>query len=100
MQIEFPDCWDGVNLDGLHHRAHMAFNADGVCPSTHPVPVPAIMMMVQYPHARDGRLLRLSSGTTDTAHGDFFNTWDQPVLENLVRRCLNALVRCGETGSG
>ncbi len=43
MDIFFPSCWDGVNLDSSDHRSHMAYpvSAGGVtsCPSTHAVPV-------------------------------------------------------------
>ncbi len=40
-QVNFPPCWDGVNLDSTSHQSHMAWPSGGVdggeCPSTHPV---------------------------------------------------------------
>lgn len=41
-QVNFPSCWDGVNLDSPDHKSHMAFasggpNGGGDCPASHPV---------------------------------------------------------------
>jgi hypothetical protein len=46
---------------------------------------------------QDARGFVLSSGEPATAHGDFWNTWDQAELERLVARCLGitAVVHCG-----
>lgn len=43
-QINFPSCWDGVNLY-LENDAHVAYTSGidyGVCPPTHPVPIPGL----------------------------------------------------------
>lgn len=40
LEIMFPSCWDGKNLDSLDHKSHMAYPdlvGDGNCPKTHPV---------------------------------------------------------------
>jgi hypothetical protein len=42
-----------------------------------------------------GLALSLSSGPYFTMHSDFWNTWQQPRLDQLVTECLNADVRCG-----
>ena len=39
LQIRFPDCWDGRNLDSADHKSHMAYTVGGGCPSNYPVPV-------------------------------------------------------------
>jgi hypothetical protein len=31
----------------------------------------------------------LSSGDASTMHADFWNTWNQAMLEHLVQRCIN-----------
>ncbi len=31
----------------------------------------------------------LSSGAASTMHADFFNAWDQALLEDLVATCIN-----------
>lgn len=40
LQVFFPSCWNGKDLDSADHKSHMAY-PDGVdsgkCPSTHPV---------------------------------------------------------------
>jgi hypothetical protein len=39
--------------------------------------------------------LSLSSGSIDSAHADFWNTWDQDKLEREVALCLNRDLVCG-----
>jgi hypothetical protein len=99
LHIRFPSCWDGMSLDSADHRSHMAYAVRGSCPSTHPVPVPAIELIYRYRSAAGTpgvqQQLALSSGGQLSAHGDFFNAWRPGALERLVDRCLNALVRCG-----
>jgi hypothetical protein len=39
LQVAFPMCWNGVDLDSADHRSHMAYPSlmdNGVCPPTHP----------------------------------------------------------------
>ena len=43
LHIRFPECWDGRNIDSADHKSHMAYSRAGVCPSTHPISVPAAM---------------------------------------------------------
>ena len=86
--IKFPECWDGVSTDSPDHISHMATATGQGCPSSHPVRVPALTMVVRYPiQSLSGRML--SSGPLSTMHADFWNTWHQPSLEALVDRCLN-----------
>ena len=75
----------------------MAYSVDGRCPRSHPVAVPALSLVYQYP-PHDGTLA-LSSGSIYSAHADFLNAWDEDALKGLVTRCLNALRPCG-TGTG
>jgi hypothetical protein len=99
MRVMFPDCWDGSNLDSDDHTSHMAFAVRGACPSSHPVPVPAISVNVHYPS--DGGDIVLGSPDMPVApHADFFNAWDQPTLERLVKVCLNAGQHCGQHPPG
>lgn len=100
MRISFPDCWDGANIDSPDHKSHLAYSVRGRCPAAHPVPLPRLRLGVHYPGSNGGRDVTLSSGGPDTAHADFFNAWDQPTLDRLVRDCINAGVRCGARGQG
>ena len=97
LRITFPFCWDGVNLDSVDHRSHVAFGSSrGGCPASHPIAMPRLAINVRFA-TKDARGYLLSSGAPSTAHGDFWNTWDQVALEELVQRCLGATARrfCG-----
>lgn len=94
LRHRFPDCWNGRDLVSDDHTGHMAFSVRGSCPSSHAVPVPALSVNVHYP--TDGGDVVLGMPDAPVApHADFFNAWDQPTLERLVRVCLNAGVHCG-----
>ncbi|KAF2262919.1 hypothetical protein CC78DRAFT_466973 [Lojkania enalia] len=42
VNIRFPTCWDGVNVDSPDHQSHTAYPSGGRCPSTHPVTIPQV----------------------------------------------------------
>lgn len=100
MVVEFPQCWDGKNLDSADHVSHMAYPSNGKCPSTHPVPIPAVSYNVLYP-VRDVKGWHLSSDMYDqskpggfSAHGDWFEGWDPAVSKAFVKNCVNKAVDC------
>jgi Domain of unknown function (DUF1996) len=102
-QVQFPDCWDGANLDSSNHRSHMAYARDATsnapaatCPSTHPVQLPQMTIDISYATAI--RPLRLSSGDHNTLHSDFFNGCEPTRLQFLVDYCLNGFRRCDSGG--
>jgi len=109
MGIDFPQCWDGVNLDSPDHKSHMAnpvnvkANNTGNCPSTHPVAIPQIAFQVLYQVRVTGetKYWRLSSDAYDatkpagfSGHGDWFNGWKQDIVEVWVKNCDNAQKDC------
>jgi hypothetical protein len=82
MQVFFPMCWDGINVDSPDHRAHMAYPINqfntGDCPATHPVRLPALFFEAFYavdkfPHGTGRQPFVLSNGdpTGYGFHGDF-----------------------------
>lgn len=103
LRIQFPDCWDGRNLDSVDHKSHMAYSirlrgaAYRTCPATHPVPVPALVLNVRYPITTNAGLV-LSSGGIYSGHADFFNAWNQAELARLTQQCINAAIHCGAKG--
>ncbi len=99
MRILFPDCWNGTDLDSADHKSHMAYSTRGVCPAGYPVPIAQLTLNVKYP-TTGGTGVTLASGPFYTAHADFFNAWDQTVLDSLVRDCINADIHCGARGTG
>lgn len=88
LHVNFPNCWDGERLDSPNHKSHMAYSADGACPRSHPVEVPALTQVVYY-GASGGPMSQLSSVGQFSGHADFVNAWHQPTLERLVDRYLN-----------
>jgi hypothetical protein len=100
MTVEFPQCWDGVNLDSTDHASHMAYPREGSCPSTHPVAIPAVTFNVQYA-LRDTTGWRLSSDMYAddlpgglSAHADWFEGWEPDVSDTFVKDCVNAGLDC------
>ena len=97
IDITFPDCWDGKNLDVAGHRTHMHYSSNGKCPSSHPVSVPQLIFAVAYPVHGDASKLQLASGGLMTGHADFINAWDQEKLEEEVALCIGRDIVCGVT---
>lgn len=97
LLITFPDCWNGVDLDSPDHHAHIAYSSGGLCPRSHPVPVPQLQFSVEYPVSGPTEGLELASGGLLSGHADFMNGWDQERLEREVRLCLHREVVCGIT---
>lgn len=88
LHVNFPNCWDGDRLDSANHKSHMAYSSEGVCPSSHPVEVPALSLVIYY-GVSGGPGSELSSGGQLSAHADFVNAWNQAALAGLVDRYLN-----------
>ncbi|MYU48029.1 DUF1996 domain-containing protein, partial [Streptomyces sp. SID7803] len=93
--LDFPQCWNGRDLDSADHKSHMSYPVNGECPSTHPVPVPKLRQVLRYPVNGDPSRFRLASGPGYTMHGDFFNVWPEDQLAQRVRDCINAIIKCG-----
>jgi len=93
LRIEFPNCWDGRNLDSADPKSHMAYAGVGGargCPTSHPVAVPSLSLNSRWKISGSLSGVRLTSGGVYSAHADFWNSWNQTVLAQLVRDCLNA----------
>nr|WP_234313827.1 DUF1996 domain-containing protein [Streptomyces sp. NBRC 109706] len=96
--LDFPQCWDGVNLDSPDHKSHMAYPVAGECPSTHPVPVPKLRQVLRYPVNGDPSRFELASGPGYTMHGDFFNAWPEDEMLRRVEDCIRPVIKCGADG--
>jgi hypothetical protein len=96
--LDFPQCWNGRDLDSTNHKSHMAYPVGDACPSSHPVPVPKLRQVLRYPVTGDPAQLRLSSGAGFTMHGDFFNAWPPAEMERRVRDCIRPVIKCGADG--
>jgi len=94
VTVTFPACWNGRNLDSRNHKSHLAYTQHGLCPSSHPVAVPALALTIRYP-VHGGPGYQLASGGDYSGHADFVNAWNERELVRLVRDCLNAGRQCG-----
>ena len=105
--IDFPQCWDGKNLDAPDHKSHMSYvvvtGSGFACPATHPVALPQIsfniVYTVQTPNAATA--WRLSSDAYDaslpagySSHGDWFNGWEKPISDAWVAGCIQTRRDC------
>lgn len=102
VRYQAPSCWDGRHLDSPDHQGHMAYpvvenNAD-VCPDSHPVAVPMIEFKMAFPAGSDTANVRLASGAGYSFHYDFFNAWEEPVLDAMVGHCINQGLQCDPRG--
>lgn len=106
LLLNFPDCWNGRDLDAPDHKAHMAYSAGGKCPQSHPVAVPRLQFKLRYPTS-GGPGVRIAGGSGIhahhgsngySAHGDFFNAWQPAALEERIERCLRRKIKCGADG--
>lgn len=100
--IEFPQCWDGVNLDSADHKSHMAYGGWGVgCPASHPVPLPNIEYNIDYPVGAGGTAgWRLTSDMYSggpggySLHGDIIIAWDPSVSAQWLNNCTRQNADC------
>jgi hypothetical protein len=96
--LDFPHCWDGVNLDSADHKSHMAYPVGNACPASHPVVVPKLRQVMRYPVNGNPAGFRLASGAGFTMHGDFFNAWPVDEMARRVTNCIRIIVKCGADG--
>jgi hypothetical protein len=94
--IDFPSCWNGIGL----RPEDVTYPEGGTCPPGFGNVIPKLSERVHYgvmnPLRPDGTLaFQLSSGPPYTMHADFWNTWVQERLDQLVADCLVAKVHCG-----
>jgi Domain of unknown function (DUF1996) len=101
-EIQFPQCWDGVNLDSPDHRSHVAFGQWGVgCPATHPVALPSISYNIHYKVPAAGTTgWRLSSDMYSdgpggySLHADIITAWDPAFSDVWLANCVNKNADC------
>jgi hypothetical protein len=103
--VTFPTCWDGIGITEEHVRYWVRHFG---CPEAFPHVLPRLIYEIHFgiqdpcaghfpcaPESSDAKVrLTLSSGPYFTLHADFWNTWMQDKLNQLVATCLNQHVRC------
>ena len=107
-EIDFPICWDGVNLDSPDHQAHVVGAVQAQkppftwrCPATHPVVLPTISYNIHYPvrdAAEVGRWYlasdRYPAPAGSSAHADYFFGWKREIVDTFTKHCLNEQRDC------
>lgn len=106
--INFPNFWDGVNLDSPNHKSHMSYIHD----ATHPVQIPDITYNIRYDvrSGDDTSKWRLSSDMYGpnipggySLHGDYMFGWSiDPISgknfsEIFWTGCLKSALNCGNS---
>lgn len=114
MEIGFPICWDGVNLDSPDHKSHVVdpsqtrvVAADGSssfpwsCPADHPVRLPTISYNIHYTIPDSVAVSRwyLASDrypapAGSSAHADYLMGWDPTTVQTFTQHCLNEQRDC------
>lgn len=104
IQITFPNCWDGVNLDSADHKSHMQHQPYACIDAAYPVRLPKITLNYWVPVTSPTGTAswRLSSDNYQAAgynagyslHADWVNGWNQAILQHIVTDCLNAKLDC------
>jgi hypothetical protein len=108
--IVFPQCWDGRNLDSADHRSHMALvspHAD--CPSSHPIRLPQISILLYFPgqpsvdgwHLSSDHGGGFNTGPGATLHADWWGGWNDEAMDLWIDGCMVAARNCsfGQTGT-
>jgi Domain of unknown function (DUF1996) len=103
LEIFFPQCWVGgeENVDSPDHTSHMAYANGRGCPASHPVPLIEITFNILYRINEPDQAThwRLSSDNYSgpagySAHGDWWNGWDETVMNIIVSNCIHRALDC------
>ena len=89
VQMSFPSCWDGDNLDSPDHTSHVAYPRNDDCPETHPVRIPLLKFFFRiydYKGAEDGGYYTFSD-ETGVFHADYVSGWDEKFLQDVLDNC-------------
>jgi Domain of unknown function (DUF1996) len=106
VNILFPQCWNGRDLDSPDHQSHMAYpwNSGWACPPTHPIAIPEISLNIYWkvqPSDGSSASWRLASDNYSSAspggysmHADWFDGWKPEARDAWVNGCVIAHKDC------
>ncbi|MBL7256223.1 DUF1996 domain-containing protein [Paractinoplanes lichenicola] len=102
FMMQFPDCWDGKNLDSPNHKDHVKYGDEQGCPASHPVRIPAITFDIQYGAKGTKAGYYLSSDpqgkSASSMHGDAFVMWDADAMNKRTKNCIAERKTCDNNG--
>jgi len=89
LSLEFPDCWDGENIDSADHHSHTSYEDPTTedCPASHPIRIPKVWVFTRIQDYQGGP--HLFSDGTGVFHADYFAGWDSNELQYIVDNCEN-----------
>lgn len=114
LNVRFPSCWDGVNVDSPDHKSHMSYpdpnkgnTEGGMCPESHPVALISIGAEFAFNTGSlgivDSSTLVFSQGDTTGygGHGDFLQGWQNlTALGNSFDNCTGIGADCAWNSFG
>jgi len=97
INIKFPTCWDGNNVES-QDQTHVVYSPecdgnehnecfDFDCPASHPVKLPEIHLYVRILGYEGGA--HMFADGTDNFHSDYFSGWDETELQRVLDNCEN-----------
>jgi hypothetical protein len=97
VEVWFPTCWNGRDLDSADHKSHMSYSMHNACPTSHPVALPQITFNISWrmPAGVRGSQMRLSSDVYASnlpagysMHGDWLMGWKPEIRDAWTNNCL------------
>lgn len=97
LEIAFPSCWNGKDLDSKDHRSHVAYPnlvEDGTCPEGFKTRLVTLFYETIWEVADfkdDDGYFALANGdpTGCGYHADFIEGWEDDVLQEAIDTCTN-----------
>jgi hypothetical protein len=97
LELMFPSCWNGKDVDSADHKSHMAYPSlvmDGTCPEGYETRVVSLFYETiwnTYAFKDVDGYFALSNGdpTGFGYHGDFMFGWEDGILQQAVDTCTS-----------
>lgn len=97
IELMFPSCWNGVDVDSHNHKSHMAYPdlvKDGTCPQGFETRLVSLFYETKYDtqdfRGVDGQFVLSTGDPTGCGyHGDFIQGWETGFLQQAMIGCTN-----------
>ena len=97
LEMMFPSCWNGKDVDSANHKDHVAFPDQvmtGSCPEGFETRLPSLFYETIYDtyafKDKAGQFVLSTGDPVGTSyHGDFMTGWDPDFLQQAVDQCTN-----------
>lgn len=97
LEVMFPSCWNGKDVDSSDHKSHMAYPNlvnDGTCPEGFETRLVSLFFETKYDTQDfagvDGNFVfSMGDPTGYGYHGDFIQGWQSGFLEQAMTGCTN-----------